>query len=274
MDQRNELYSSMKKRWLGAACLIMIAFTGSWTIQPESPLTYAVYKTKTAVDIDGRIDERQWRKAPWTNNFIDITGDIEKAPRQQTRCKMLWDEEYLYIAAELSETDLWATLQKHDDIIFQDNDFEVFIDPNNDGSQYFEIEINALGTVMDLFMHKTYKKGGPADMQWNTQGLRSAVHLNGTLNDNRDTDNNWTLEMAIPFSALERPGRISKPEAGMAWRINFSRVQWQLDKSGNGYIKKKLPDGSRIPEDNWVWSPQGVIDMHKPENWGFLQFRD
>jgi hypothetical protein len=26
------------------------------------------------------------------------------------------------------------------------------------------------------------------------------------------------------------------------------------------------------PEDNWIWSPQGVIDMHRPERWGFVQF--
>ncbi len=25
-------------------------------------------------------------------------------------------------------------------------------------------------------------------------------------------------------------------------------------------------------EDNWVWSPQGVIDMHRPESWGIVQF--
>ena len=26
------------------------------------------------------------------------------------------------------------------------------------------------------------------------------------------------------------------------------------------------------PERNWVWSPQGVIDMHRPERWGYVQF--
>ena len=110
-------------------------------------------------------------------------------------------------------------------------------------------------------------------MKWDTKGMISAVQLNGTLNKSSDTDSSWTLEMAIPFSCMERPGRISKPEAGQTWRINFSRVQWQLEKSGTGYIKKKKSDGSKIPEDNWVWSPQGIIDMHLPEKWGFLVFK-
>ena len=85
---------------------------------------------------------------------------------------MLWDSQYLYIAADLKEPHLWATLLNHDDIIFRDHDFEVFIDPNNDENQYFEIEINALGTVMDLFMFKTYKLGGTMVMGWNSDGMK------------------------------------------------------------------------------------------------------
>src|SRR5262249_18704041 len=49
--------------------------------------------------------------------------------------------------------------------------------------------------------------------------------------------------------------------------INFSRVEWQTDVVGGGYRKT---EGRR--EDNWVWSPQGVVDMHRPERWGYLQF--
>ena len=264
----------MKKSWIPAALIAAFILTGWTYFKEDVPFSYTVNKTRTAPKIDGNLEDRVWQKAAWTNNFTDITGDATKPPLQQTRCKMLWNDQYLFIAAELAETDLWATLKNHDDIIFRDNDFEVFIDPNNDGSQYFEIEINALGTVMDLFMHKTYKKGGPMDMQWNTTGMVSAVQLQGSLNDNRDTDSNWTIEMAIPYSCMERPGRISKAAAGQTWRINFSRVQWQLEKSGTGYEKKKRPDGKALPEDNWVWSPQGVIDMHLPENWGFIHFRD
>jgi len=263
----------MQNRWFFTGGLMLIMLTGWRDMQEDIPLTYVIKKTKTLPQIDGKLDDHAWKKSAWSSYFVDITGDAGKKPLQKTRCKMLWDDQYLYIGAELFEKDLWATLKNHDDIIFHDNDFEVFIDPNNDGHQYFEIEINALGTVMDLFMHKTYKQGGPMDMKWDTKGMISAVQLNGTLNENRDTDSSWTLEMAIPFSCMERPGRISKPEAGQTWRINFSRVQWQLEKSGTGYIKKIKSDGTKIPEDNWVWSQQGIINMHVPEKWGFLVFK-
>ncbi len=37
-------------------------------------------------------------------------------------------------------------------------------------------------------------------------------------------------------------------------------------------MKKKDKNGQPLPEHNWVWSPQGVINMHYPERWGYLQF--
>lgn len=251
--------------------LLSFVIASAWAQDLSSlPKNYTVFKVKTPPTIDGKIDRQEWKDASWSDYFEDISLPVK--PLMKTRMKMLWDDQYLYIAAHLEEKDLWATLRNHDEIVFQDNDFEVFIDPNNDASNYFEIEINALGTVMDLFMHKTYKRGGPMDMKWNSHGMRSAVYLKGTLNNNTDQDRYWSIEMAIPYSCLQRPSRISQPQIGATWRINFSRVQWQLVPLGSSYVKKKNPDGSRIPEYNWVWSPQGIIDMHVPETWGFLKF--
>lgn len=258
-------------------CLVALSFSIGWKATGQQkinlPKSYTAYKAVKSPKIDGKINKGEWRNAPWSEPYQDISDSTNPIPRLATTCKMLWDEHYLYVAAKLEEPDLWATLRNHDDIVFQDNDFEIFIDPNNDGNQYFEIEINALGTVMDLFMFRTYRKGGPMDMNWNTAGMKSAVFLKGTLNKNTDKDQYWTVEMAIPFDCMQRENRISHPQDGSIWRINFSRVQWQLEKSGLGYTKKMTPDGKRIPEDNWVWSPQGVVDMHVPEKWGYLHFK-
>src|SRR5690606_4943916 len=38
------------------------------------------------------------------------------------------------------------------------------------------------------------------------------------------------------------------------------------------YVKMKDNTGKNLPEQNWVWSPQGVINMHFPERWGYLYF--
>lgn len=223
--------------------------------------------------IDGQLDDTAWSAAPWSETFVDIEGSAKPAPRWATRVKMSWDSSYLYLAAELEEPDLWATITTRDAVIYRDNDFEWFIDPDGDTNRYFELEINALGTVWDLFLDKPYRHGGRANNGWNITGLRSAVALNGTLNDPSDRDAGWSVEMAIPWDAFADSGRtVVPPAAGTRWRINFSRVQWDLDVRDGTYQKRLTPEGKPIPEHNWVWSPQGEINMHIPERWGGVTF--
>jgi hypothetical protein len=239
--------------------------------------TYIASRVPTPLVIDGKLDEAAWQAAAPTAVFVDIEGARRAAPRQATRARMLWDATYFYIGAELAETDLWATLTERDSIVFQDNDFEVFIDPDGDTHLYYELEINALDTEWDLLLVKPYRDGGPALHGFDTHGLKSAVHLDGTLNDRTDRDTGWTVEIAIPWAALRPLTRVAvPPENGNVWWVNFSRVEWLLDPApdGSGYTKRKAEDGARLPESNWVWSPQGVIAMHEPESWGLVQFSD
>lgn len=233
-----------------------------------TPQGYVAYHTAGAVKIDGQLDEAAWKGIPWTENFADIEGEAKPKPRLRTRAKMLWDEEYFYVAAELEEPHVWATLTQHDAVIFNDNDFEVFIDPDGDSHDYYEFEINALNTGWDLRLKKPYKDGGPALNEWEIPGLKTAVHIKGTLNNPADTDVGWTVEIAFPWKALAEFARRKIPPAeGDQWRVNFSRVEWLTDIVDGKY--RKLP-GKK--EDNWVWSPQGIIDLHRPEKWGYVQF--
>ncbi|HTO93055.1 MAG TPA: family 20 glycosylhydrolase, partial [Bacteroidota bacterium] len=232
------------------------------------PKGYVACRAAAPLTIDGRLDEPSWQSAPWTENFVDIEGDIRPIPRYRTRAKMLWDDTYLYIGAEVDDPHVWATLTKRDTVIFYDNDFEVFIDPNGDSHEYYEFEMNALNTVWDLFLPKPYKDSGSAVDSWNIDGLKTAVHVRGTINNPADTDSGWTAEIAMPWTALGRYAhRPAPPHDGDQWRINFSRVEWLTDIVQGKYMK--VP-GRR--EDNWVWSPQWVVDMHRPERWGYLQF--
>ncbi|MHC4092908.1 MAG: carbohydrate-binding family 9-like protein, partial [Planctomycetota bacterium] len=121
-----------------------------------------------------------------------------------------------------------------------------------------------------------YRDGGKADTSWDIDGLEAAVFLQGTLNDPSDRDDGWTVELAIPWRALaEHAPEGRAPRAGEEWRMNFSRVQWQLEVAGGRYQKVTDPGtGKPLPEDNWVWSPQGAVNMHMPEMWGVVRFGD
>lgn len=238
-----------------------------------APLEYTLRKPDGPIAIDGRINERAWTRAPWTTAFVDIEGAGHPRPALATRVRMLWDDRYWYVAAELQEPDLWATIRERDAVIFHDNDFELFVDPSGTGRRYFEVEINQYGTVWDLFLPRQYREGGHAVNAWNIEGLQVAVGLNGTINDPRDRDRGWTLELAIPWSAFADSGRnVVPPRAGEQWRLNFSRVEWDVDVRDGRYARRVDQAGKLAPEHNWVWSPQGIINMHVPERWGVLHF--
>jgi WD40 repeat protein/serine/threonine protein kinase len=232
------------------------------------PKHYLCYRAGTPLKIDGKLDDAAWQAVPWTDYFVDIEGKKKPAPRFKTRVKMLWDDEYFYIGAELHEPHVWATLIEHDSVVFRDNDFEVFIDPDGDNHNYMEYEINALGTDWDLFLPRAYKDKGKADNSWEIPGIKKAVHVHGSINDPSDTDMGWTVEIAFPWKVLGKTGRVPfPPKDGAQWRVNFSRVEWKHEIVNGRYRKIK-----GLPEDNWVWSPQYVVNMHRPETWGYVQF--
>jgi len=230
--------------------------------------SYLCHKTSHQFELDGHLDKSPWTEAAWTEDFVDIEGDLKPKPRFRTRAKMVWNDEFLFVAADLEEPHVWATLTERDSVIFQDNDFEVFIDPNGDNQLYAEFEMNALNTVWDLLLIKAYRDGGPPVTGWDIHGLKSTVQVHGTINDPNTIDQGWSLEIAFPWKALgEIAGTACPPREGDQWRIDFSRVEWHTEIIDGKY--HKIPGR---PEDNWVWSPQGVVDMHRPETWGVLQF--
>ena len=225
-------------------------------------------KTTAAPVLDGKLDDAAWTAAPWSDDFADIEGLDKPKPRYRTRMKVTWDDAALYIAAELDEPHVWATIDKHDAVIFNDPDFEVFLDPDGDGHQYAELELNALNTTWDLLLPKPYKDGGKAINAWEITGLKTAVGIRGTLNDPRDKDQGWCVEIAWPWAGLAEMTDVpTPPKVGDRWRANFSRVEWDITTDGRQTTK--VPGK---PEHNWIWSPQGVIDMHRPERWGNILF--
>jgi hypothetical protein len=238
------------------------------------PEVYAAPLAASAPVIDGSLDDPAWQTAPWTADFVDIQGGSLPAPRHRTRARLLWNDEYLFIGASMEEPHVWASLTERDAVIYYDNDFEVFIDPDADTHLYYELEINALDTVWDLMLIKPYRDGGPAIDAWDIQGLRTGVDVDGTLNDPMDEDRGWSIEIAIPWTVLEEAaGRPVPPVPGDRWRFNFSRVQWRSEVDDGQYVKQTDPEtGEPLDEDNWVWSPQGLIAMHYPEMWGIVEF--
>src|SRR5439155_18516641 len=115
--------------------------------------------------------------------------------------------------------DVRATMEQRDMPLFREDAFEVFLDPDDDGRDYLEMEINAINTVFDLIMDKPYRDGGQADDTFNVEGLKSAVHVDGTLNDDTDRERGWPVEMAIPWESLKKVAGAGPPKVGARWRL-------------------------------------------------------
>ena len=241
-----------------------------------APRYYEAVRVDGPVQLDGLLDDAAWSAANWTEDFTDIEGPSRPVPFLRTRAKLMWSDHALWIGAELEEPHVWGTLTERDAVIYMDDDFEVFIDPDGDTHQYYELEINALGTEWDLLLVRPYRDGGPAINAWDIQGLRTAVHVDGSLNDPSDTDIGWSVEIAIPWEVLAQATSASvPPRPGDRWKVNFSRVDWPVEIREGQTVRSEDPASGKVgPENNWVWSPQGLIAMHYPEMWGIVQFSD
>jgi hypothetical protein len=170
-----------------------------------------VTRAKTAPTLDGKIEPDVWGDKPTLTNFFDDETSKPVAKDVQTLVWLLYDEEKLYIAAKMLEPkmdELTAEVTTRDGDVWRDDDLEIFLDPGKkkDPSDYFQIVVNALGTLTD-------QRGAPdvsGDVAWDCKGC--------TVKAAKGKDF-WAIEMAIPLKALG----VTKPLAGARWGVNFAR---------------------------------------------------
>ncbi|CAK4746462.1 unnamed protein product [Aphanomyces euteiches] len=225
---------------------------------------------KGRMDLDGRLDKPEWANAVWTDRFVDIEGPARKPnPTLETRVKMMWDDEYLYVGAEMEEPRVWGTYTEKNTVMYHENDFEIFVDPDGSRHNYYEFEMNCLNTIWELVLHRPYKDGHSIDNPSNLTDIHSAVYIDGKPNDPSVVCKKWSVEVAIPLNEMVKFDEIRrrKVQAGDTWRMNFSRVHYDLNVQDGQYVK--VPNRR---EYNFVWSPTGVIDIHRPEKWAYVVF--
>jgi Carbohydrate family 9 binding domain-like len=281
------------------------------------PRSYIAYKTTKNLVIDGSLSDPQWTEVAFSESFLDI--NTTTLPRFDTRVKMRWDDNYLYVGAMLEEPDVWANISSvchclnnsQNQVIFDDNDFEIFVDPSGSTHSYKEYEMNSLNQNWDLLLNKPYGDGGSEnssrvfgpngfDMFYWSPPLLSAAYVHGgSVNVPNSGNKAWSVEVALPLTALVYNQTnaflpLSSNNAGSKWwRIDFSRVEYQVSIANGKYYKVLSCQSCPVPgaqhEDNWVWSQirnilpitpttppaaLGQIAMHNPERWGMVQFSD
>ena len=261
---------------------------------------YRCHRTGSPGRLDGKAGDAAWLKAPRSPRFVDmVTGEPGYF---DTRAAALWDDDNLYVTFWVEEPFPEAHMTERDGIVFAENDVEIFIDG---GDAYYEFELNAANTVYEVFFiwQDAYRRGGRFDIpefglvdrhaltfggdydrqaatfwrgahprglrwafrEWDLSGLRTAVHVDGKLNDRSFVSKGWTAQVVLPWKGMGAlaGGRSLPPRDGDTWRMFFGRFE------------KIAPSGIEVrPHPAWCWNKHGVMDTHIPECFTYVHFSD
>jgi len=190
--------------------------------------------------LNGNLDKPVWKKAQPAHLEYQL-ADYVARPEISTTVRVLWSDQYLYLAYESPFTELTifkpANLKTEREGLWDRDVVEAFIGTDAGNSKrYTEYEVAPTGEQLDLLI------GGPGkSLEWNS-GFQSAVKANTRKKV-------WTTEMRIPLSALSD----TPPKAGTRWRLNLYRH----DRAHKTFL---------------AWSPTLTRTAHTPEKFGVLEF--
>jgi hypothetical protein len=221
--------------------------------QPASRPGYEVARTSAAPAALLDADAKAWSTAP----------TIEWGPaRYSTRFRALWADRALYVRFDSVDPDPWHTMTTRDAHLWEEEVIEIFLDPAQQGFNYFELEINPVNVVCDVRMLSAYPNV-KSDLAWDHAGLETRV---SPLRDAGGATIGWTATASIPwegFRSLPLPERIAlPPKSGDAWHFNVYRI--------------KRPGGPANPKENVLlaaWSPTGTPSFHTPSAFRTFTFK-
>ncbi len=196
---------------------------------PGQPLVIPDYfecpRATGVIKVDGKADEPAWAKAVVIQSFVTFWQN--RPGKTKTKARLLWDDEYLYFHAEMEDADLYADERQTNGRIWENDVFELFFKPSEQKNAYYEFQINPLNAQFHTFLPSRGYGGmrralsQPDDGKFN---LKTAVVLDGTLNNWHDDDKGWSVEGRIPWKDFHRTG--GAPKLGDVWRFALCRYDY------------------------------------------------
>lgn len=213
----------------------------------------------TPIVIDGKVDDPAWKFAEIIDSFyLPWLKDKARSSRTATKARLLWDREYLYFAAEMEDSDIYADVQEHDGQTWDNDVFELFFKPAADKPGYYEFQVNAAGTVFDVFFPQRNAGGTNRFKKDGDFHIDIKVALDGTLNRWTDRDKGWTVEGRIPWRDFLRAG--GRPNPGDDWKFALCRYDYSVDFDGPELSTCAPLKSKPFP------------DFHRHEDYATLQF--
>lgn len=212
---------------------------------PELP-EYVITRASRAPTLDGVLDDAAWKDA----RPVVLRGSFDGRPAQlRTEARLVYDDAALYVAFDIEDPDLWGTLKKRDDPIYEQEVVEVFLDANADGRTYNELQVSPHDVIFDAYF-PARRQG--MDTSWDSE-MKTALKVRGTLDDASDRDEGWTVEMRIPFARLAEVPHVP-PRKGDRWRFNLYRLEHHGRRAveGQAFSPLFVGDFHALPRFAWL----------------------
>ena len=201
-------------RWL----LILLLFSISVGVHAETEeLRAEAYRTYQSIEIDGELTEPDWEKAIPLGNFIQFEPDDGTLMTQATEVRILYDDKHIYFGIVCMEPDpskLIANKMRRDAMLWDNDSVFVMLDTYNDRRSGLFFRVNPLSAREDVAIMES---GDSRNENWNAV-WDSRAKINS---------DNWTTEIAIPFSQL----RFKKEEV-LTWGLNVGRRMQNKQEEG------------------------------------------
>lgn len=183
------------------------------------------------VRIDGKLDEPSWQQAARSEAFVGARDGQKARGALGGRARLFFSDAHLYVAFDVTDPRLRGGFPQDaiDPHLWERDTVELMLDPDGaDNRDYYEIQINPQGLVFDSrFDDYNLPRGGPAgpfgDQGWSSQ-VERAVSVRGTLDDDSDRDDGYTVEARIPWAAFDRAKRVP-PGDGDTWKANLYAME-------------------------------------------------
>jgi len=201
--------------------------------------------------LDGKLDDPCWKEAKVIDHFAAFW---KKTPRAGTRAFLVWDDEAIYYAGTMTDTEVRAFGTQRNDTLWEGDVFELFLKPSAERPEYFEFQGNPHGAVFEMAFtwrgqHPEPYNKGPV------LGTRAVAVVDGTLDHPGDKDKGWTIEGRIPWTALDLTG--AKPKPGDSWLFAICRYDYG-------------PQGTEPVQMSSA--PLTQLSFHRYEDYGTLRF--
>jgi hypothetical protein len=206
----------------------------------ESPFStdpsraYHCLRARAPITIDGRLAEADWGRAQRIGKLTiapevkweTLTLTPPRDAKSPTMAMLLWDDRGLYFAAVMADLDIYELHEKGHDLPFGwDDIIELFVKPSREQPFYWEFHVTPKCTTRDYFYARRSAGGDERWMPYHS-GMKASVSVRGTLNHWEDRDQDWTVEMSVPWSAFARMG--GRPKVGDRWTFLVSRYDYSV----------------------------------------------